>query len=363
MTPELINNVIMQGRRLASHSWEYGTLSEVLLEWDNPDLSVFGKDAFPKGEIPVLQISDVQSLSYAMPHIWTNSTILVDGDGAAGDPASLGVSAILIGQTQPEYLSAAERQVDHLLNTVPRWANGAISHRESNTELWADSVYMVPPALAYWAVQTNNATLLNIAIEQCNLYGDVLGVPANESRTYRPWGATGLWQHIVGPPDGNNDRGIWSTGNAWAAAGMSRVLATTLNAKLQPNSWLLDVLKDNLQTILDGAIALNNAEPDESLLRNYLNDTTWFPELSGTALLTATAYRMAQLEPARFGQNYITWADTKKAAVTERIGSDGILTPVVNPLDWGDKTPAKESPEAQSFAILMFSAYRDFEYV
>lgn len=81
MTPELINNVIMQGRRLASHSWEYGTLSEALLEWYNPDLSVFGKEAFPKGEIPVLQISDVQSLSYAMPHIWTNSTILVDGDG------------------------------------------------------------------------------------------------------------------------------------------------------------------------------------------------------------------------------------------------------------------------------------------
>lgn len=43
------------------------------------------------------------------------------------------------------------------------------------------------------------------------------------------------------------------------------------------------------------------------------------------------------------------------------IGGDGLLTPVVNPLDWGDRTPSTKSPEAQSFAILMFSAYRDFQ--
>lgn len=81
MTSELINNVISQGRLLASHSWEYGALSEALLEWYNPDTSVFGKDAFPDGKIPVLQVDDDQSLSYAKPNIRTNSTTLIDGDG------------------------------------------------------------------------------------------------------------------------------------------------------------------------------------------------------------------------------------------------------------------------------------------
>lgn len=281
--------------------------------------------------------------------------------GAAGDPASLGVSAILIGQTEPEYLSAAERQVNHLLNNVPRWGNGAISHRESNVELWADFTYMVPPTLAYWAVQTNNITLLDVAIQQCNLYHDVLSAPANDSGNDTPWDAAGLWQHIIGPTDGNNDNGIWSTGNAWAAAGMSRVLATVKNSKLEADRAQLGRLEDCIKGILDGAIALDDAEPDEPLLRNYLNDTTWFAELAGTALLAATAYRVVQLEPAIFGEKYAAWADAKREAVTTMIGSDGLLAPVVNPLNWNDRTSATKSPEAQSFAILLFSAYRDFQ--
>lgn len=81
MTAELISNVIMQGRLLASHSWEYGTLSEALLEWYNPEISVFSKDAFSDGKIPVLEVSSSQSLSYAITNIRTNSTTLVDGDG------------------------------------------------------------------------------------------------------------------------------------------------------------------------------------------------------------------------------------------------------------------------------------------
>lgn len=281
--------------------------------------------------------------------------------GAAGDPASLGVSTILIGQTESEYLSAAERQVNHLLNDVPRWANGAISHREANVELWADFIYMAPPTLAYWAVQTHNDTLLDIAIQQCNLYHDVLSVPANESGGDTAWDAAGLWHHIIGPPDGNNDNGIWSTGNAWAAAGMIRVLATAKNSKLEADTLLLEKLEDSVKSILDGAIVLDNAEPDQPLLRNYLNDTTWFAELSGTTLLAATAYRVVQLEPAKFGQKYTAWADEKREAATAMIGSDGLLAPVVNPLNWNDRTPATKSPEAQSFAILLFSAYRDFQ--
>lgn len=228
-------------------------------------------------------------------------------------------------------------------------------------ELWADFIYMVPPMLAYWAVQTSNVTLLNIAIEQCNLYREVLGVPVTGIGE-EPVGATAeLWRHIIGPPDGNNDYGIWSTGNAWAAAGMTRVLATAINSGLQADDLLLDSLEDNIQTILDGAISLDTAEPDEPLLRNYLDDTTWFAELAGTTLLAATAYRAVQLQPARFGRGYADWADGKREAVAGMISSDGLLAPVVNPLNWTDRTPAAKSPEAQSFAILMFSAYRDFQ--
>ncbi|KAI0006569.1 hypothetical protein F4779DRAFT_558454 [Xylariaceae sp. FL0662B] len=354
MSSDLISKVISQGERLATHSWEYGTFAEALLEWYNPNYSVFSSDPFPDGKIPVVQVSDVRSLSYAEPHIVTNSSTLVGADGAAGDPASLGVSAILIGQSQPEYLSAAERQVQHLLTDVPRWANGAISHRESVAELWADFIYMAPPTLAYWAAQAGDADLLGTAIQQCLLYRDVLGVPAGAGS------GAGLWRHIEGPE--SRDPGLWSTGNAWAAAGATRVLATAQRSALARAGRVasrLARLRELVRDILDGAIAVDNAQPDEPLLRNYLNDTTWFGELSGTTLLAATAYRLARLSPVDFDPRYVLWADRKRAEITKRIGSDGLLAPVVNPLNWNDRTPAKESPEAQSFAILMFAAHRD----
>ncbi|OTB14859.1 hypothetical protein K445DRAFT_384246 [Daldinia sp. EC12] len=355
MSSALIDNIISQGHRLATHSWEYGTFAEALLEWYTPSASVFGDDPFPDGKIPVLQVDSTPSLSYVKPHISITSDTLVGSDGAAGDPASLGVSAILIGQTQQDYLSAAGRQVNHLLTAVPRYSNGAISHRESVAELWADFIYMAPPTLAYWAIQTDDVDVLATALQQCILYRDVLGVPTNAES------AAGLWHHIIGPQ--SQDLGIWSTGNAWAAAGMSRVLATAKKSKHSGDEKIktgITEVKNIIKAILDGAIERDSAEPDEPLLRNYINDTTWFGELSGTTLLAATAYRMAQLEPNDFGSKYTKWADSNREVIMEKISSDGLLSPVINPLNWKDRTPGKESPEAQSFAVLMLAAYRDF---
>ncbi|KAI5861900.1 hypothetical protein GGS23DRAFT_611022 [Durotheca rogersii] len=368
---EVINNVIAQGYRLATHSWEYGAFAEALLEWYDPGASVFGgNSAFPGGGVPVLRVSSTEALTYTRPLIWTNGTTLIDADGSAGDAAALGVPAILIGQTEPAYLAAAGRQVRHLLDAVPRWPNGAISHRETVAELWADFVYMAPPTLAYWAVQTRDPDLLAAAVEQCLLYGDVLGVgrstAAGEGRDAAGGNATdGLWRHIVGPQ--SEDLGLWSTGNAWAAAGMSRVLATAAGSGLglgggaaAADDLLLRRLRDSIRGILDAAMRLDAAEPGEPLLRNYLDDATWFGELAGTTLLAATAYRMARLAPAEFGARYVRWADAKRRAAEARVDARGLLAPVVNPLDWRDRTPRSESPEAQSFAVLMFAAHRDY---
>lgn len=91
--------------------------------------------------------------------------------------------------------------------------------------------------------------------------------------------------------------------------------------------------KTVVKDILDAVIRVDKAEPDEPLLRNYLNDTTWFGELSGTSLLAATAYRAVELDSETFGQEYVHWADEKRVAVEARIDTEtGILAPVVNPL-------------------------------
>lgn len=71
----------------------------------------------------------------------------------------------------------------------------------------------VPPFLAYYGALTNNQSLLEEAHRQCSLYRDILRTD------------NGLWAHIL-LGNGTHDPGLWATGNAWAAAGMLRVLAT-----------------------------------------------------------------------------------------------------------------------------------------
>jgi hypothetical protein len=275
-----VEKVKQQAVALATHSWEYGTAAEALLEFENPEISVFGSSPFP---IPSIPPADVSALAYAKQHIYLNSSVLIPADGlcppivararsdnywlalfvgAVGDSASLGAFAVLIGQTDPAYMDASAREINYLLNTAPRWSNGAISHREDVAELWyfsnrllhtirypsltnprADFVYMAPPFMAYYAVATNNATLLKESVRQAKLYREVLVKP------------DGLWTHIIGPQSADN--GSWSTGNGWAAAGMTRVLATVMKAPIS-KGWTSEIaeLKQEIKEILDAVMTV-----------------------------------------------------------------------------------------------------------
>ena len=243
---------------------------------------------------------------------------------------------------------------------------------------------MAPPFLAYYGVATNNASLLEEAVNQCLLYREILraNTSASPARppTTHPLLASGLWTHILGPF--NNDPGIWSTGNAWAAAGMMRVLATLVKA---PPPLLYDGPHDTtslkyatanlvnaIREILEAAMRL---PADGGLLRNYLDDPSWFGETSGSALLASVAYRLTTLSStsSMLGasklstsdhQKYIQWAEQirKTFGCDGHITSDGIATPAVNPLDWGDREEyTKGSPEGQNFVVLMYAAWRDCE--
>jgi rhamnogalacturonyl hydrolase YesR len=172
-------------------------------------------------------------------------------DYVVGDPASLGVSALLIGQSNGAYLSASYRQADYILNQAPKYSNGAISQRPDVAELWADWMHMAPPFLAYLAVQNGSTDLMNTVVTQCGLQRAVLK------------GGNDNWMHIVGPQ--SPDSGLWSTGNGWAAYGMVRVLftlqkwsgsASMTSQASQLQGWIKE--------ILDGAVSIHFAN-------NYLH--------------------------------------------------------------------------------------------
>ena len=350
---DLVLKVMERAESLARGSWELGTVAEASLEFFDPGVSVFGSSPFPDGKIPTLNVSNIRGLRFAKRHIWTDRRELQEGSGAAGDPPSLGIASILIGQSELEYQEAAQRQLDFLLHSVPRWASGAISHRLKYAELWADFVYMVPPFLAYMAVAKNDTGLLKEGIQQIRLYRNVL-----LAKTIR-LDCPPLWMHIVGPK--NPDLGFWCTSNGWAAAGVARVIATIQKSGIVGQAFEADLadLVQYVKEILDGVHCVDTG--NDELLRNYLDDESWFREGAGTAALAATAYRMAVLERTVFGRKYIKWADQKYASIAKHIDRrTGVLAPVVYPLNHSDREPLLSgSSEGQSFVTLMIAAQKD----
>ncbi|KAJ7617130.1 hypothetical protein FB45DRAFT_933493 [Roridomyces roridus] len=348
-----ISAVAALAHSLPSHSWEYGTAAEAFLELDSAVLSVFGSEPFPVLSVPPAWVAP---LSYAEANIELGLDGLDDGSGAVGDPASLGVAAVMLGKTNNTYATAAQSEIDYLLNKAPRWSNGAISHRDDVPELWADFMYMAPPFIAYFAADSLNSSLLFTAYEQCLLYRQVLLFNSNSTT-----------------PSHGADPGLWSTGNGWAAAGMARVLASIIKAPVSNGTpWRASAIANLtawIKEIIDGA---RKAPMDGGLLRNYLNDMSTdghgFGEISGSALLASVAYRMVVMTPKDFPPaTYVSFADGirrtlggKDAQGNPHITQNGTATPAVNPYGWLDTEPyTAGSPEGNNFVVLMYAAWRD----
>jgi len=175
-------------------SWEQGTAAGGVLEYDNPEYSVFGSAPFSNNgaETPLIPLQFALSAAVRQTADGRLSQNIGDAlDGAALDGASAG-SVVLMGTftdvDRKEYwANASARELDYILNVAPRTSTGAISHRADSKQYWADGVYMGFPFIAYYGAVTGNQTLLQIAYDQCRLYRDALLID----------GPTGkLWAHI-----------------------------------------------------------------------------------------------------------------------------------------------------------------------
>jgi rhamnogalacturonyl hydrolase YesR len=289
-------------------------------------------------------------------------------DDAAGDPASLGVAVLLANATTGDatyngetYGAAAEAQLNFLLYDVPRvssnfgqtrrffaerslslsqTAQGAISHRVNEAQLWADNVYMVPPFLAYYGALTNNQTLLDLAYTQISLYRDALR-----------HSDTNLWQHTV--YGGVVDSGMWATGNAWVVAGCARVIATIQRSSFASSmssqvadlqSWASEILGATEKYI-----------SSNGLLHNYVDNSSSFEDSTSSALMAAGGLRLSTLN---LTNDYVNMSLTLLSGVSKKVNDTGYVTQVTDPYTFSKQ--GTESPEAQSFVILAYSAYNEW---
>ncbi|KAF9512053.1 hypothetical protein BS47DRAFT_1486534 [Hydnum rufescens UP504] len=352
-------------------SWEMGTATQALLELDFSSLSTFSSaPAFHQSaSFSASSIDNVLGFVRTALQQRNGSTMIIK-DGSAGDPTSLGVACILGNLTGADtrisnvtFASAASDQLNYLLDVAPRSPDGAISHRVSEAsnspipnqhiifgfsitvQLWADFVYMVPPFLAYYGVVTGNISLVQESVNQISLYRNNL----QDS-------PSGLWKHIALGP--SIDSSHWSTGNAWAAAGMVRVLATIQHSpfakalqteQAELGSWVQEI-HNGFYSYMDNSTFLNY---------NTVDNTTTFQEASGSTLMASTVYRLAVLQKK---YQHIRQAENVRKAIFaangSHIDSDGWLTPVVDPTSFS--VLGSHSPESEAFILLLQSAYIDW---
>lgn len=354
-----MQQVITNMNQLCQQSWENGTRAEALLEYQYPDFSVYANGSItlpfqaPTSIPPALiDIAETALVAHRPASFANNrSSSLVPSDGSAADPASMGIAVLLANSSQgpgqatfsgTSFGAAAASELEYLLTVVPRSSEGAISHRAEQVQLWADSVYMVPPFLAYYGLVTANQTLLQAAYDQCRLYRQALQDTSTQ-----------LWKHIqLGT--GTSDPGLWATGNAWAAAGMLRVLATIRQSSSASDmssqtsdlaSWVGEILG-----------AASQRASKDGLLHNYIDNSSSFEDTAGSALMGSAALRLSTLG---LNNDYVTFGEQIHSTIGARyLNSSGYLTHAVDPIVWDQQ--GDESPEGQAFVVLLQAAYDDY---
>ncbi|KAH9002036.1 Six-hairpin glycosidase-like protein [Lactarius hatsudake] len=424
LTSHQIDTVQQRLAEGATHSWELGTRAQALLELSAPSFSVL-TPSIPLPPPPYLDsslndtLADVFTIARnavaALPPPPSNGSgqPLILGDSSVGDPASIGTAVLIANWTNlggEYYAAAATAQIQYLFGpAVLKTHDGAISHVASQVQLWSDSVYMVPPFLAYYGITTGNQSMLQEAYNQVKLYRSYL----------RDNSAGGLWQHIVLGTNGT-DSGHWSTGNAWAAAGMLRVLGTLKSSPFSRDfnnqikdlgNWVAEIHSAMYPHLQANGLFKNYAD------QNYANN---FDDASSSALLAATVYRLSLLTG---NKKYVRQAERTRAALfaangtsaiasgdavvtssstsstsrssnntssttsssmtssstapsstgsapgsestasnafasTPHFTDDGWLAPVVDPLNF--VAEGAQSPEGQAFTLMLQSAWRDW---
>ncbi|KAF9647034.1 Six-hairpin glycosidase [Thelephora ganbajun] len=340
----------------AQRSWEVGTLTEALLEYSWPQLSVFN-DA---GSIPPARQLftsnypvDVVKIATDIVEKKPNDSLALVQDGSVGDPASIGFAVILANWTRNDtsdnrFSVAAGSQLNYVLSHSPHTDDGAISHRTEQVQLWSDFVYMVPPFIAYFGAYDQpdaKKWLLQAAYDQCRLY-----------RKYLQDSTTNLWKHIE--LGSWQDEKLWATGNGWAAAGMFRVLQTIRNSDVSDS--FLDQQQDLLNWIEEIVKTAWNYQTSAGALRNVIDESDSFMDTASTALIASVTFRLAVLKGD--SSAYISSANAAYDFVHRNIDNDGWLRNTVDPLTFYTPSSSDQpSPEAQSFVLLLEAARRDFQ--
>ncbi|WP_198598115.1 glycoside hydrolase family 88 protein [Blastococcus atacamensis] len=258
------------------HSWDQGLTAAVLEDSGEEDaLRVLVDDAVAR------QLCDGR-LAELDPACSVNGAALAEFVGRVAQRAG-----------DESLARAAARQRSWLLREAPRTADGTLCHLVGSRQVWADTVYMVVPALA--SAGATREALAQLEGHRARLHDRETGL----------WAAR--WDEDAGRLV---DARAWGTGNGWVAAGSARAVrwlpgASGAEVAAHVRSLLEACLERRRSDGLFGAVLDDPAGPADTNVASMLAYAAltgaaegWLPWRSGRtgeSLLAAAAARVDDL--------------------------------------------------------------------
>ena len=296
------------------HAWEQGVAAQAFLELGDHDLVVvMAREAVLRGT------ADGRLGMIGYPSCSTDP-------GANGEAVLF--AARLTGDAT--LLEAANRQAAWLVEHAPRSAEGVLYHHTDNRRVWVDSFYMAPPFLAVAGYPSE-------AVAQIEGFRRLLWSP--EARLYHHiWDdETRAFHHAP----------FWGVGNGWAAAGVSRVLATLPATMVAERGRLVGYLRE----VIDGCLARQRAD---GLFHDFVDEPSTFVETNLGQMLAYSIFR--GVAAGWLAEDYLAAAERMRAAAHARVDRYGLVQGVCGSPHFDRPGVA---PEGQAFFLLMEAAARD----
>lgn len=297
------------------YSWEQGTAMQAFLEAGDEDVVIA-----MAWEAANRQIADGRLAG-------------IGETGAVTDPCANGEGLLYAYKLtgKEELKKACEKSLQWALEKAPRNSGGIVYHLDRECQMWADSMYMLPPYLAAAGCYAE-------AVKQIRGYLDLLC--QNDS---------GLMSHIWDDEKKQFIREAhWGVGNGWTLAGIARVIEMLPESMAAERKELVEAEHRILRALLPWM-------REDGLFHDVVDQPETFAEVNCSQMLAYTLFR--GMKAGWIAEDYLETAEKLRQAANGCVNEFGLVTPVCG-------MPTFDRPgtaaEGNAFYILMEAAAKDY---
>lgn len=256
----------------------------------------------------------------------------------------LALSLLIDHVERPDWEALVVDWAEWLMTGLARTEDDGFQHtvkeRLNEGELWDDTLFMTCLFLARAGQRFQRADWIEEALYQFLVHARYLSDPV-----------TGLWYHGWTFNGRHNfAKAFWARGNSWITVAIPELFGLIEDIPPSTAKFLGALLSAQVAT-------LKTLQHEDGMFSTLLDDKASPVEASATAGIAYGVLRAIEL--GLLPPDYRAMADRAFAAVTARIGDDGIVadvsdgTPMGHDLDFYRRIPNIPAPYGQALAMLL----------